>query len=45
MQTSLDAKKLELENKEKEASVKMTLIVKEKTAANELAERSAKLKV
>ena len=45
MQTSLDAKKFELENKEKEASVKMTLIVKEKTAANELASRSAVMKV
>lgn len=45
MQTSLDAKKLELENKEKEASAKMTLIVKEKTAANELAQKSALMKV
>ena len=45
MQTSLDAKKIELEKKEKEASTKMTLIVKEKTAANELAEKSSKLKI
>lgn len=35
MQSSLDIKRAELEKKEKEASEKMTLIVQEKTKANE----------
>ena len=35
MQSSLDIKRAELEKKEKEASQKMTLIVQEKTKANE----------
>ena len=35
MQLSLDIKRAELEKKEKEASEKMTLIVQEKTKANE----------
>jgi dynein heavy chain 1 len=45
MQSSLDIKKLELEKKEREASTKMSLIVTEKTNANEQADLSTKLKV
>ena len=45
MQGSLDAKKTELEAKEKEASQKMTMIVQEKTKAKEKQIESANLKV
>ena len=44
MQGSLDIKKLELEKKEREASIKMGLIVTEKTNAKEKAELSTRLK-
>lgn len=45
MQGSLDAKKSELEIKEKEASQKMTMIVQEKTRAQEKQVESAALKI
>ena len=45
MQGSLDAKKTELETKEKEASEKMTMIVQEKTKAQEKKTESAALKI
>lgn len=45
MQGSLDAKKTELEIKEKEASQKMTMIVQEKTKAKEKQVESAALKI
>lgn len=44
MQGSLDIKKFELEKKEREASIKMGLIVTEKTNAKEKAELSTRLK-
>ncbi len=45
MQGSLDIKKTELEKKEKQANLKMTLIVQEKTKAQEKQVESEKLKV
>lgn len=45
MQGSLDLKRTELFQKEKEAGEKMTLIVQEKTRAKEKQDESSKLKI